>query len=338
VYNRRIMNSRSTYRTLIALAFCLALLEILSSLSALSAQSSSQALAAQTPNADWEKAAGGHMEFDIASVKPDFAPPVPGTVSTNVPMGAENDYVPTGGLLVVRNYLLREYIMFAYKLTGMTAHGVFMRIPITMNNRYDIEARAPMQNPTKDQLRLMMQSLLAERFKLKIHYESRSTPAFAIVIDKPGKLGPKLREHKDDGAPCPSADTPVNANTLVNGSAPTTTGGYPVQCGEIVYWPAKTQGITRMGARNISAEMMASAFWPFCGMERPIVDKTGLGPVDFLVEFSPPSRLLSTEGQDQIVGATFQEAVKAQLGLKLEPGNAPVDKLIIDHIEEPTPN
>lgn len=284
------------------------------------------------------------MEFEVASVRPDKAPPYPGMVGTNVPMGASDDYVPTGGLLSVRDYLLREYIMFAYKLTGMEANGVFMRIPITMTNRYDIEARAPIPNPTKDQLRLMMQALLADRFKLKVHYERKNIPVFAMVVDTPGKLGPSLREHRDGGAPCTTADAEVNgkavinANTQINGKAATTSGGYPVECGVIIYWPGKEPGITRMGARGLSPSMMASAFWPFCGMERPIVDKTGLGPVDFLVEFSPLARILSTEGQDQTAGPTFQEAVRQQLGLRLVPTTAPVEVIVIDHVEEPSQN
>ena len=283
------------------------------------------------------------MEFEVASVKRDNLPLDPSTVGTNVPMGASSAYIPTGGLLSARNYLLREYIMFAYKLTGMEANGVFMRIPITMNNRYDIEARAPIPNPTKDQLRLMMQSLLADRFKLRVHYDRRNTPVFAVLIDKPGKLGPKLREHKDDGAPCTSADAfvngnaVINANTQSNGSAATTTGGYPVQCGVIIYWPGKEPGITRMGARNLSPAMMTSAFWPFCGMERPMVDKTGLGPVDFLVEFSP-QRGVSMGEQDQASGPAFLKAIKEQLGLKLEQQTAPVESIVIDHVEEPSPN
>lgn len=72
-------------------------------------------------------------------------------------------------------------------------------------DRFDIQARAE-GNPGKDQMRLMMRSLLADRFKLAIHHETRQVPAFAIVLVKPGKTGPQLQLHPND-APCPTTSS-----------------------------------------------------------------------------------------------------------------------------------
>src|SRR5580658_5634043 len=77
---------------------------------------------------------------------------------------------------------------------------------IVGNDFFDIEAQAP-GNPTKDQMRLMIQSLLAERFKLAVHFETRDAPVFALTLVKPGKTGPKLLPHSE-GPPCPDYTPP----------------------------------------------------------------------------------------------------------------------------------
>ena len=65
----------------------------------------------------------------------------------------------------------------------------------------------------------MMQALLADRFKLAVHYEIKQVPVFALVLDKPGKLGPKIQPHPSD-ASCSIAISP--------GGQSSTTGGTPV--------------------------------------------------------------------------------------------------------------
>lgn len=278
------------------------------------------------------KAAGGHMEFDVASVRPDSAEQSGTTVHMNVPLGPMDAYVLTGGLLSATDFPLLQYMVFAYKLTGMQVQAAIKQLPKWATaNHYDVQARAAIANPTKDQFRLMMQALLEDRFKLKVHYERKEMPVYALVVDKPGKLGPQFREHKDDGAPCTSADT------VENGNAVTTTGGYPVQCGVVTFWQGKQPGTFRLGARAILPSMMANILWSFYATDKPMADKTGLGPVDFLIEFSPQN-LTSTNEQDHPAGPTFQEALKEQLGLKVEEQSGVVDSIVIDHVEEPSEN
>src|SRR5262249_12152676 len=92
------------------------------------------------------------------------------------------------------------FVQFAYKLArfqyAMAKAPQWLR-----TDSYDIEAKAQ-GDPTKDQMRLMMQSLLADRFKLAVHFETKELPVLALMHVKTGKLGPKLLPHSQ-GPPCP---------------------------------------------------------------------------------------------------------------------------------------
>jgi uncharacterized protein (TIGR03435 family) len=78
--------------------------------------------------------------------------------------------------------------------------------------RITIEAKAPAKT-TKDQFRVMMQSLLAERFKLAVHYETREAPVFALTLVTPGKFGPRLQPHADNPR-CDPAAAPATPTEL----------------------------------------------------------------------------------------------------------------------------
>lgn len=100
-----------------------------------------------------------------------------------------------------------------------------------------------------------------------------------------------------------------------------------------------TPGDMRIGARNRSMAVIATYLgYPFFGLDRPVLDKTGLvGTYDFVIEFSPDTATTAAS-EDSPRGPTFLEALKDQLGLKLESTTGPVQSLVIDHIEEPSPN
>ena len=154
-------------------------------------------LAAQTPgDPDWQKAAGGKMAFDVASVKLTklFRPP-------SYPLNS--GYAKPPGGRFSASFWLGAYILFAYKLDAFQAKEISSQLPKWANESYAIDAEAE-GNPTKDQMRLMMQSLLADRFKLSAHFETREVPVLALILVKPGKLGPKLRPHSE-GPPCPDS-------------------------------------------------------------------------------------------------------------------------------------
>src|SRR5690348_6475808 len=136
---------------------------------------------------------GENMSFEVASIKQDKNEPTEANFGGNMPLDAGNAFSPTGGLFSASNQWFVQYIIFAYKLTQYQYRAIQKQLPDWANNtRYDIEARAT-GNPTKDQYRLMMKSLLKERFKLTVHFQTVQAPVFALVMDKQGKLGPQLR-------------------------------------------------------------------------------------------------------------------------------------------------
>lgn len=279
----------------------------------------------------WQAAAGGHMEFEVASVKRDMADQTAQTVHSNVPLGPMDSFVATGGLLQSANFPLINYIVFAYKPTSTQVISLQSQLPKwAMTNRYDIEAHAP-GNPTKDQFRLMMQALLADRFKLAMHYEAKEQSVLALVLEKPGKLGQDIQVHPADAPPCSTAAAP----------GATVAGGFPQQCGVInAGLPNTEPGRARVGARNIPMSMLTNLLGsqPMLNINRPVIDQTGInGNVDFTFDFSPDLPAATGFTADPN-GPTFLEALKDQMGMKLVQQNASVDSIVVDHVEEPSEN
>ena len=315
MYNHRAMRRRSAR---LALAACAATLFLIPRVSA------------QSASDGWEKAAGGKMSFDVASVKQNKSG-LPQFGNSNIPMGEGDSYTPTGGLFSAANMSLNSYISFAYRLTFNQARLLPSQLPRwAIQDRFDIEARAQ-GNPTKDQLRLKMQSLLAERFKLAAHFETKQVPVFELVVAKPPKLGSQLRPHIDD-PPCSPSGSPSDSRDKV-------AGGFPSHCGAFMPMEATAPGRQRMGARNLPWYQLAN----YLGLmgrlgDRPVLDHTGLsGNIDFVLEWTPGAAN-APDFQPDLSGPSFPEALQDQLGLKLNSEIAPVQILVIDHIEEPSPN
>lgn len=109
---------------------------------------------------------------------------------------------------------LGMFIQFAHKLNVFQDKAALDHLPKWATTEYfDIEAKAPRTDVTKDQMRLMMQSLLADRFKLVVHFEARDVPAMTLVRVNPDKLGPRLRPHSTS----PACDTKI---PLIDRSSP----------------------------------------------------------------------------------------------------------------------
>ena len=106
-------------------------------------------------------------------------------------------------------------LALAYKFlpAGAQSEAVFARLPKwATTDLFTVEAKAPMANPSKDQIRMMMQSLLAERFKLAVHFETHDVPVMALVLVEPDKLGYRLRPHSQ-GPPCDAIIPPVDRSS-----------------------------------------------------------------------------------------------------------------------------
>jgi uncharacterized protein (TIGR03435 family) len=276
---------------------------------------------------DWRTAAGGRQSFEVASVKDAGADTT--MRAANFPLTADDSYARNGGHFSAR-LQLAVYIQFAYKLwlTRDQVESMLSRLPRWVADDYfDIQAQAE-GNPTKDQMRLMMQSLLTDRFHLTFHTESRNGKVYALSFAAPGKRGPKLIPH-ESGPPCddmagfrPDADA---------------AGVFPGNCG-VYSMVVKPSGSRIVGARNTTPELLAMSLSFLGNLGRPVVNRTGLtGRYDFIIEFTPEAIDPAAPASDS-AGATFLQAVREQLGLKLESTEGPVATPVVDHIEKPTSN
>jgi bla regulator protein blaR1 len=306
---------------------------------------------------DWQTKAGGKMSFEVASVKlskPDARQ------SANVPLDPSDLFLdvrtnerPNGRFSA--NSPLSSYVRFAYKLhlsTPAQLNQMISHLPKWVSTDvFEIQARAP-GNSTKDQMRLMMQALLAERFHLAVHFETQETPVLAMTLTKPGKTGPGLRPHAEG----PSCDAPPGPEI------------YPPAC-EIFGWKFSASDadvrvssspllLPRTGGGRNTTMALIAWYLPLMGrLDRPVIDRTGLtGRFDFTIKWTPDpesvlppgTRVIPKPGSNAPApspnpepangGPSFLEALREQAGLKLESTRGPVDALVIDHVERPSEN
>jgi uncharacterized protein (TIGR03435 family) len=275
------------------------------------------------------------VSFEVASVRQSkpgtFTPP-------NFALDSGDSYTPAdpGGRFTA-DFPLSVYINFAYKLwpTPEQTDSMLAHLPKWVaTNNFEIHAKAE-GNPTKDQMRLMMQSLLADRFKLAIHFETQQVPVFALVLEKPGRTGPKLRSHSD-GPPCD-----VHMPMPTPGNSANIDGVFPPVCDAFMLVPAANHEMS-LGSRNTTMKLIADSLPSLGGLGRPVVDQTGLsGRFDFTLQWARESNGPAQSGADAPLdsqGITFLEALKDQLGMKLKSTKAPMDVLVVDHVERPSEN
>ncbi|WP_263416304.1 TIGR03435 family protein [Terriglobus albidus] len=301
-------------KTLSCLLLCL-----LACRGVLHAQNSVQNSVANVP--DWQKAAGGAMSFEVASIHEDkeaFKPP-------SFALSTDEWFNDPNGRFHA-DFALPTYIQFAYKiwLTGEERREVFGKFPEwVQSTRFSIEATAPL-HATKDQYRLMMQSLLAERFGLKLHFEQKEMPVLAMVLVKPGTPGPRLTPH-EQGQACDETPKPET---------------FPQQCYGYMARPSK-DGMWLAGSPATSMNLLANFIGSLAEgageIGRPVVDQTGLtGLWDYTLEALNPAKV---KAQDPAAnGPTMLEAVRDQLGIKLKPTRAVVSLPVIDTLTRPTEN
>src|SRR5947209_8710373 len=171
------------------------------------------------------------QSFEVASIKPAPPPSDPHKFMVGMRGGPGT---PDPGQITYSNVTIRNVLMNAYDVKEFQISG-----PAWLNNeRYDITAKVP-PGTTKEQFKLMLQNLLAERFKVTLHHETKDLPMFALVVAKGGS---KLKE----SAPLPPPPTDGGPGEAPNsyGAAPKTTfnkDGMP-------QLPAGTRGGTMMMA------------------------------------------------------------------------------------------
>ena len=239
-----------------------------------------------------------------------------------------------GGRYTATNMPLLVLIRLAYEPSprsrGLEPFEVTGGPSAVLSARFDVNATAG-RDVSLTELRSMLRTLLAERFRVQAHFERRQGNVYRLSATRPGRLGPQLRRAEADcGA------VPVDPfREFVPGEPPT--------CG--FFGPSFTAPIDSDRAyqamRGMTMSDFATALYPHLG--RRVIDQTGLdGFFDADLEFTaeimmppPPS------GPNPFNGRTLPSifsVLPQQLGLKLDPAEAPVDILVIDRAEHPTEN
>jgi uncharacterized protein (TIGR03435 family) len=194
--------------------------------------------------------------------------------------------------------------------------------------RFDVAAKASFV-PSSTQMRGMVQRLLIERFNLKTHKEKRVMPVFVLRLDRnDGRLGPQL---KKTSVNC----TDVKAQRLRQGAAQAL--GRPGEaCTSFLVGTPSPSGVAlRYQASGITGAELADWLAPY--VERPVIDRTGLsGDLDVDLRFLPGSPPASGAPPD--APTSVFTATQEQLGLRLESGKEPVEVLVIDSVNLPSPN
>jgi bla regulator protein blaR1 len=250
---------------------------------------------AQTPATDTSR-----TTFEVASVRPSK----PGNIG-----GISVRFLPSG-LYTASNMPLGLLIRNAYGI----------RLPLQLvdapdwieSARFDISAKAAVNQPSRELQQLLLQSLLTERFKLRVHRETRELPIYALVTArKDGQFGPQLRRAKvaaDCRSLSPAQSTPASSPFI--------------PCG--MKYSDRSQSVANMPLGALIENLPP--------LNRVVIDRTGLsGRFDWhLLWESDPNATTDTP--------SIYTALQEQLGLKLDTQRGPVEVVVVDHVERPTPD
>lgn len=247
------------------------------------------------------------QSFDAASVRP--APPA--NTGRFTMTGGPGTSDPT--FLRYANIPLKRVLMIAYDVKAWQIAG-----PDWLNTlRFDITARIP-ESTTKDQSLAMMRNLLTERFQMTIHRETRELPIYALIKDK---AGAKLKS---------SDDAVADENAIATVEKGEGKDGFPV----LTPGAAGIVVETRNGRARITgfhADLPKLADFLSTQLGRPVFDQTGInGTYDFAVYYRPEN----APADDTTPYPAIFDALREQLGLRLDARKGPVEMLVIDRIEK----
>jgi len=240
--------------------------------------------------------ADANPSFEVATIKPSK----PGAPGKGLIMRDPRTFMTI-------NYTVADLISFAYAVHPRQITGAPSWLE---DEKFDITATPdPPGLPNRKQIEIMVQKLLADRFKLAFHRDKKELSVFALTV---GKTGVKLTESTGDPNGLPGL------------------------------------GLGGLGIANIRNANMSdfTGFMQSVVLDRPVVDQTELpGRFDFQLKWTPDdSQFPGVKGQlpppkeDAEAQPDLFTAIQKQLGLKLEAVKAPVGVLVIDHVEKPSEN
>jgi uncharacterized protein (TIGR03435 family) len=272
-------------------------------------------------------------QFEVASIRPS-APPGPERMNVGVHIDGQRVSCTA---LNLKDYISAAYKVKIYQIQGPDWIG---------GERFDINAKLP-AGAKEDQVPDMLKALLADRFQMKFHKETKDFPVYALTVAKGGLKMKESPVDPNDEATDPG-EKPKTPATNVTGSGGR--GGVHIEYGHGSFF---TMADNKFIARKLPMASFVEVLARF--EDKPVVDQTGLaGSYDFDLEFTqedymamlirsaiaagvtlPPEalRMLSGSSGDSLLNAL------EKLGLKLENRKAPLEVLVIDHIEKaPTEN
>jgi len=244
------------------------------------------------------------LRFEVTSVKETRSVPGPGELAGIRPIA--------GGTYMARYATLKSMIREMYKITDVQIAGG----PNWINTaRFDVTAKA--EHPDNlGNLNIMFQNMLADRFKLQFHRETRTLPVWVVTMDKNGskmKVNPSPEQF----------EVPIKLSGAGAASTSLTFTGIHSNMEYLCWW-------------------LGLVINRFQQVDRPVVDRTGLkGFYDFTLTFVPdPSGRTGPNGEPlaSFEGSNLAEALREQLGLKFENTKSPVQVFIVDHVEKPSEN
>jgi uncharacterized protein (TIGR03435 family) len=239
-------------------------------------------------------AADAKPEFEVATLKP------------SKPDAQGKGFVVRGRQFSTLNTSLSDMLTFAY---GLHARQITGGPAWLEQDKFDVLAEpAGEGQPNGDQWKVMLQKMLADRFKLSFHREKKELPVYAIILaDK----GPKLTKSESNGNTIPA----------------------------LIF-----RGLGNLPARNATMTDFANVLQSAV-LDRPVVDQTGLSDrFDFTLVWTPDQSQFAGLGVRIPPGASDDPnappglftAIQEQLGLKLDSTKAPVEVIVIDHVEKPS--
>jgi uncharacterized protein (TIGR03435 family) len=249
-------------------------------------------------------------EFEVASVKPNKT----GGNFTRISTTQDGIRIENGSLLML--------LKLAYGLSNSLDDKFLGLPPWSKTQKFDVEAKVSpadvddFKKLTRTQRQPMMQALLADRFKLQAHRETKEEPVYLLLLAKGGSKLQESKPAEDKGSKEASGMMRVSRD--------------------------------QMEATGVPISQLISSLTQAAG--RTVLDKTELaGKYDFTLHWTPDeeggamlrpadSGQPANETASASSGPSIFTAVQEQLGLKLEPGKGPVECLVIDHVEQPSEN